>query len=827
MVRCVLKIILAGLVLNAGMLTAQSPDERLLDGLRQRELFDLARYYCQQQLQQPGSSSREQVKWTIQLMRTLGSEAQHAGQQQRPGLWDQAGEVSAAFLAEHRDNPRQILVRVHAALILLAEGELERFEAEVAVDRAAVMGRAQQNLRAAIRLLQQIERDLTPLIPQAPRQADGDRLTANELISLQNNTRYQLGRAYRNQALSYPPDGDDRIASLQRAVAEFEKPLTQLAEDDLLTAKVIGELVACLRLQGKSEPAKIQLARLEKMALPAGLLLAARAERVQLALADKDLDAAINLLQQPRRIRGVISPQLDLAMLDTFLALLDLAQQQMDKPRASGLQDQALKLVQAIRQDHGGYWGRRSEIRLVQAVGQQGGLANLGIMQKAADDLYLRGKFAEAIEGYEKAGLLAHEHGADDEAFGLLFKAALVSQKQQDFPAFVTRLNALTRLLPAHPQSSATHLKAIQHAHALGQEDQAWRVSELDMMAVHLQLWPTGMTSDQVRIWLGTIARSEQKWAEAIAHYQQVSVSDSRLPVVLEIVETCWMNLLAELDSEQQGPQLQMALAYFQSLFQDASGQLPSRWSPAARQAVLVAGRLALRFQQGQEQGVERLVLAAQQGLPAPDARFTSQANAILMVALAGQGKLDDADKLLGQIGKQDPQRIFEIMKSLADLSQRSPGGSGRLALLQLKMFERSASQRELLSPAQQLHWDLAHAQALAAADQQPDAARMLKKLAEENRKSAGVQKAYAEVLMEGADASSWQLAQDQWRRILAKSRPQDSLWYEAKYAIALAYFKLGKKREAAARIEYLQATTGLEQTTLRADFLALLAKCR
>ena len=80
---------------------------------------------------------------------------------------------------------------------------------------------------------------------------------------------------------------------------------------------------------------------------------------------------------------------------------------------------------------------------------------------------------------------------------------------------------------------------------------------------------------------------------------------------------------------------------------------------------------------------------------------------------------------------------------------------------------------------------------------------------------------------MEGTDAASWQAAQLQWRRILAQAKPQGVLWYEAKYAIALAYFKLGQKEEAAARIEYLQATTGLEQTTLRAQFLELLAKCR
>ena len=125
------------------------------------------------------------------------------------------------------------------------------------------------------------------------------------------------------------------------------------------------------------------------------------------------------------------------------------------------------------------------------------------------------------------------------------------------------------------------------------------------------------------------------------------------------------------------------------------------------------------------------------------------------------------------------------------------------------------------------MRWDLAHARALAAAGKQPRAADMLKQLAAAHPQSASVQKAFAEVLMAGEDQVAWQQAQAQWRRILAKAKPQGQLWYEAKYAIALGYFKLGEKKEAAARIEYLQATSGLEKTPLRAQFLALLAMCR
>ena len=69
MVRHLLPVILVSLVLKAGLVTAQLADENLLEGRRQRGLFELARHHCQQQLDDSQEGSRQQVKWTIQLMR--------------------------------------------------------------------------------------------------------------------------------------------------------------------------------------------------------------------------------------------------------------------------------------------------------------------------------------------------------------------------------------------------------------------------------------------------------------------------------------------------------------------------------------------------------------------------------------------------------------------------------------------------------------------------------------------------------------------------------------------------------------------------------------
>nr|ADI22881.1 hypothetical protein [uncultured Rhizobium sp. HF0500_35F13] len=299
---------------------AQSTEPELLDGLRQRGLFELARVHCQSQLKlsQP---PRQQVEWTVEWMRTLAAEAQQAGAAEQEQLWKSAADIAADFIAQQPRNPRSLLVAVHAALLQLSRGQLQRLEAEIASDSGAATELARQQLRLAIRQLQQLDGEMLQLIRQAPQQSQGDEFSSGELLSLQNNLRFQLGRAYRQQALSYPDDSQDRIAALGRATEQLEKPLTQLAEDDPLTAQVLLELAAVARLRKQSAQAALLLERLEKIQPAVRLVLAARAEKIQLALANGETASAIELLQLPRRLSGEISPNLDMALLDTYLTL--------------------------------------------------------------------------------------------------------------------------------------------------------------------------------------------------------------------------------------------------------------------------------------------------------------------------------------------------------------------------------------------------------------------------------------------------------------------------------------------------------------------------
>jgi hypothetical protein len=67
----------------------------------------------------------------------------------------------------------------------------------------------------------------------------------------------------------------------------------------------------------------------------------------------------------------------------------------------------------------------------------------------------------------------------------------------------------------------------------------------------------------------------------------------------------------------------------------------------------------------------------------------------------------------------------------------------------------------------------------------------------------------------------------DQWRRILSRAKPRDELWFKAKYSVALAQFKLGQKKDAAAVLRYtLELPPGLAGTVWQDKYEALLREC-
>jgi hypothetical protein len=119
------------------------------------------------------------------------------------------------------------------------------------------------------------------------------------------------------------------------------------------------------------------------------------------------------------------------------------------------------------------------------------------------------------------------------------------------------------------------------------------------------------------------------------------------------------------------------------------------------------------------------------------------------------------------------------------------------------------------------------HADELIAKGQRAEGLAVYSRLVEENPDSAVLQKCYAELLLGSSDAGELQQALRQWRIIVSRSQPRAPPWFEAKYSVALAQYKLGDRASAAMLLQYiLQTPPGLTEIKWEAAYRELLSRC-
>jgi hypothetical protein len=140
---------------------------------------------------------------------------------------------------------------------------------------------------------------------------------------------------------------------------------------------------------------------------------------------------------------------------------------------------------------------------------------------------------------------------------------------------------------------------------------------------------------------------------------------------------------------------------------------------------------------------------------------------------------------------------------------------------------ESAEQARQWLGKEGLLALDQQRAEVLIAEGQRAGALAIYSRLVEENPDSAALQKAFAELLLGSSDADELRQSLRQWRIIASRSQPRTPLWYEAKYSVALAQYKLGDRASAATLLQYiLQTPPGLTEIKWEAAYRELLSKC-
>ena len=833
----------------SGKLAADSEDERLLAGLRERRLFQLAESFSLDRLADAGLSAAQRAPLVIELIRTYAAHAVNSPPQERGALWEKAHTAAADFARQYPDDPRQVLVRVQDALTVLARGELLRQEAEIGAGPADALELAKEQVRRAAAQLRAIDQELTKEIPlrSRGRPADGQ-LTAFELTSLQHNVQHQLARAFRNQALCYAKGSDDRIASLSRALGQLAKPPAQMAPGDPLLWQIYVDQVVCLRLLEDFDKAATTLAALETAAAPAAVKLRVRAEKARIAAARGRLAEALAVFEQGRTIDGKTSAELDFALLEVYLAQWSAAAAKKDEQAAGKSQKLAVAVVDLLEQQHGAYWSRRGELLLVRSAARSGGTRDLEILSRTADNLYLQKQFDEAIAAYDQAARQAAAAANKQAAFDLAFKAAAVVYQLSRHEDAARRMGALAVGQPQNSQASRAHWLGVLSARAQlaaaskaasGTDPQTADNGDLkelttyvDMLEEHLEIWPTAPTADDGHFALGLIRGYRRAWPLAIKAYLSVSPASKSYAEAVAKAAECSRLWFDELKAAGQpyDQAAKQAVDYFERLVYDADRKLPERWDNVARMAAVTAARIRLQHMRDGYRAAGELLEAAVDASPDAPAEWKSAATSLLVVALAGQAtRRSEALARLRQLADGDPQELLEMLVGLAALADAARADvRGQMATLLLEAVEILAAKQDQLSDQGRFSLARIRAEALAAAGKRSAAQQAYAELAKQHPHVAQVQRGYALFLSSLGDKSSLERALGQWRSVASKTRPQTDGWYEAKFSVAQTLYRLGRKEPAAQLIRYLQATPpGLKETRWAAPLRELLVQCQ
>ncbi len=749
---------------------ADVSDGRYLAGLRQRRLFELAEYYCREKLQTAPAGSAAETDLTLELIRTLAERATHSPQPSRQPLWDQARAAAMALTRRSPPAPRAHLVRVQDALTPLAQGELARQEFEAGILPADQLEPARRALREATSLLEALAAELAREIPLRRRTPPrAGELTADELFGLHHDAQHELARAQLNRALLAPAGSDDRRALLLAAIETLNKPLLQLSEDEPLRAQIELDLAACQRLLGQPAAAGRIAAALDREGQPPQVRLRARAEQLRALVAQNDLPAAERLVAEESTVDGQVAADLDFARFEALLALAAGSQGQ----RSAAYQDQAAETAKSLDELHGPYWGRRANQLLIAALPRgAGGAANVELLLRKADSLFLKQDFDQALAAYDDAAAAARAAGNLQQGFDLAYKAALVEQHRSRHLQAASRLRILAKSLAAHSQAPAAHLLAVWNAGKAATDDSPAALYE-ELLAEHLSIWPTSESANQARLWQGKLAASKGDWPAAIAAYGGVAAD-----------------------------------------------------SPHYAVAALAQAELILAHEPSRADEAEKALRAALANSRDADPAWRTAADVQLVIALVQKsGREDEALKNLQQLNAASPAQLLAVLKGLSGaLAMSTAESRPRLAEVQLAAIGMLEKSRGQLSTSDQLSVSQSHAAALAAAGRTAEALAAYARLAKAYPESGAIQEGYATLLLDSDDPAQLKQALDRWRAIAGKSRPHTPRWLQAKYSIALAQFKLGDRAGAATLLRYiLETPPGLKQSEWQQRYEALL----
>ncbi|MFP6676164.1 MAG: hypothetical protein VB878_13865 [Pirellulaceae bacterium] len=778
---CLLAIILA---VQTSLVTAQdSPtlDQRYVKGLRERGLLELAERACRKQLDADGD---DEDVWTGELLRVLAERALAAEPQDRASLWLDAEKLATRFARENGNHPRAILIEIQMGLNHLARGHDLRIYADLVA--AADVEPALTALADADRVFEEIDEKLLVMIAKAGTRRSAN-LTRDDLFALQNKVVHDRSRIAQQRGLCYPSGSPDRAAAMGEALEFLKQGLTRLDRNSPLAYRMKVERAVCFRELGDPTSAFAILAPLARRPVDDELVPLVRSERLRLAIARDDATTVQrSLSDSDPRLRS--SPDWKLARLEGAVFLW-LVNGQNDRV-AKRWRDEALSIVKTIEVEYGGYWARRANRTLIKSAT---GIADLEVLQRSADEFYLRGQLEEALTAYDKAAAAAADAQDPSAQFLTMYRAAKVVQQLGDSVEFLSRLKQIATQLPDYSNSDDAHLLLIRELVSVSQKDPKFLDEYHKALTFHIQQWPMENTTDQARVWLGMWQAGKGQEAEAIRTYRQVGPQSSLFPDALDGLRGIWMRRLS-----QHVEELDEALETFKKAIPDPPTDESVRiltiaaWSGAQLSLYYAPDRVS--------QWLPQLTDAWSR---CDDNRLKAR---MLPMYLAMLAETKNGEKAIALLDREKPPAdlLFDTAREFVVLVDR-PDPRQATSKLLLKVIERL---RDLPDTADKPALDVWEATAADVAGESARAVEIYLRLLKKTPADVGLRRKFAKSLGQSDDEKTLTDSLNQWRIVAGGSVKGQDSWLEARFEIAQIYLKLGNRDEAITRVRYLLLTS-------------------
>ena len=170
-------------------------------------------------------------------------------------------------------------------------------------------------------------------------------------------------------------------------------------------------------------------------------------------------------------------------------------------------------------------------------------------------------------------------------------------------------------------------------------------------------------------------------------------------------------------------------------------------------------------------------------------------AEQLRVVSLAGQRRIDEAEKLIGALEESGPDELLALLDGLAAVAARCDMGTQRLvAELQLRASQSLSESPVKLTDAQRLRLWRTRAEAFAATGQPTKAVAVYQQLVEKAPRDSKLLRTAAELCESLSSTTGDQHAKTYWRRLEGVLKAGSPEWLDARWHVIRNCRQLGDK---------------------------------